>query len=94
MFIDRSSLYPSYCIDAFTRPGRLCLMALWRSSSPLQNVVRHRAFSVPLAQTLGALLFDVEGGICTVESLNETGSELKNLSIALHSRMALLLCES
>lgn len=73
---------PSYALDGYTRAGRLALERLYWSDHDLQKLLGSLGSQSSKLKALAALLFEVEGGICTQEISDPFYDELKRVSKA------------
>lgn len=72
---------PSYALDGYTQPGREALSHLQNSNRELQAVLAEINDPRQRLKTLSALLFVVEGGVCTEEISDPLYDELKHVSV-------------
>ena len=73
---------PSYALDGYTRAGRLALERLYWSNRDLQELLGGLKSQSTKLKAVAALLFEVEGGVCTQEISDPLYDELKRVSKA------------
>ncbi len=71
---------PSYALDGYTRAGKQALELLFRSNPNIQKALNSLTSRSRQLKALAALLFVVEGGICTQEIADPIFDELKHIS--------------
>jgi len=68
---------PSYALDGFTRPGREALSQLLQSRAEVARLVTEALPRSKRMRAIQGLLFDVEGGVCTLEITDPFHDRLK-----------------
>jgi len=68
---------PSYALDGFTRPGREALSLLLQSRAEVARLVTEVLPRAKRMRAIQGLLFDVEGGVCTLEITDPFHDRLK-----------------
>lgn len=71
---------PSYALDGYTRAGKHALELLFRANAHLQEILKPLNSRSRLMKALAALLFVVEGGVCTEEVSDPLYDEIKHVS--------------
>ncbi len=71
---------PLYAIDGYTRAGKQALELLFWANPRLQSLLKPLKSRSAKMKALAALLFVVEGGVCTEEISDPLYDELKHIS--------------
>ena len=71
---------PSYALDGFTRPGREALSQLLQSRAEVARLVTEALPRSKRMRAIQGLLFDVEGGVCTLEVTDPFHDKLKRVT--------------
>lgn len=71
---------PSYALDGYTRAGKQALEKLFRANSDIQKILKSLTSRSRQMKALAALLFVVEGGLCTAEVSDPLYDEIKHIS--------------
>lgn len=89
-FRDRCSV-PLYALDGYTRAGKHALELLFWARPGLQALLSSLKSRSAKLKALAALLFEVEGGVCTREVSDPLYDELKHISKARWSGLSVEL---